>query len=250
MRDNKIYVFLSHSHLDYEKVRVVRNLLEREGFRPLMFFLKCLEKNGYEKLTKKLIKEEIDNRQRFVLCESENANKSDWVKFEVKHIKKTNRPYEVVNLEWPKERIKEAVLKFKIRSTVFLSYSRSQIDLARAVNVKLKMRDFKTFFDMDDIIDGIFEEQIISALRTAAEKGYVLIFLNENFRRESWQYKEIITALDCGCRIIPVVTSPLTDEAMFMFGNFNWIDVRNKSLSEASDHIIDCLMRIDSHYNQ
>ena len=39
--DNKIFVFLSHSHHDYEKVRFVRDLLETEGFRPLMFFLKC-----------------------------------------------------------------------------------------------------------------------------------------------------------------------------------------------------------------
>jgi hypothetical protein len=44
MEENKIIVFLSHYHHDYEKVRVVRDLLEKEGFRPLMFFLKCLEK--------------------------------------------------------------------------------------------------------------------------------------------------------------------------------------------------------------
>lgn len=36
--NNEIWVFLSHSNKDYEKVRIVRNILEEHGFRPLMFF--------------------------------------------------------------------------------------------------------------------------------------------------------------------------------------------------------------------
>ena len=121
MEDNRIFVFLSHSHRDYEKVREVRDLLEKEGFRPLMFFLKCLEKNGYEDFMRTLIKEEIDSRQRFVLCSSKNAEESDWVKFEVEHIKEINRPYEVVDLEWSHEKLKEAIRRFKVRSTVLLT---------------------------------------------------------------------------------------------------------------------------------
>ena len=59
MEDNKIFVFLSHSHHDYEKVRMVRDLLEKEGFRPLMFFLKCLEKEGYEELTRLIVDKDL-----------------------------------------------------------------------------------------------------------------------------------------------------------------------------------------------
>lgn len=40
--NNKIWVFLSHSNKDYEKVRQVRNMLEEQSLRPLMFFLHCL----------------------------------------------------------------------------------------------------------------------------------------------------------------------------------------------------------------
>lgn len=40
--DKGIWVFLSHSNKDYEKVRQVRNILEQQGYRPLMFFLNCL----------------------------------------------------------------------------------------------------------------------------------------------------------------------------------------------------------------
>lgn len=57
--NNDIWVFLSHSNKDYEKVREVRNLLEEQNFRPLMFFLNCLNDD-----------EEIDSlikRERLIL---------------------------------------------------------------------------------------------------------------------------------------------------------------------------------------
>lgn len=44
-KNNEIWVFLSHSNLDYDNVRRVRDLLENDGFRPIMFYLKCLEDN-------------------------------------------------------------------------------------------------------------------------------------------------------------------------------------------------------------
>lgn len=48
--NNGIWVFLSHSNKDYDKVRTVRNILEEHGFRPLMFFLKCLDDDKNEVL--------------------------------------------------------------------------------------------------------------------------------------------------------------------------------------------------------
>lgn len=252
MEDNKIFVFLSHSHLDYEKVRVVRDLLEEEGFRPLMFFLKCLEKKEYEELTKKLIKEEIDNRHRFILCNSENSMKSDWVQFEVEHIIDTHRAYDVVNLEWPKKKIAEVIKRFKIRSTVFLSYSRKQIDLARAVNMKLIQHDFNTFFDGDDlrIVGESYADIISRNIIKSAEEGYVLAIVDKQFSFESWQFKEIISAQNIGGRIIPVLTESLSDEALSIFRDINWIDVREMSVPDASDYIISSLLRIDSRNNQ
>ena len=37
------WIFVSHSHRDLEKVRPIRNELERRGHHPLLFLLKCLE---------------------------------------------------------------------------------------------------------------------------------------------------------------------------------------------------------------
>ena len=38
----EIWIFLSHSNKDFEKVRFIRNYLEEHSCRPLMFYLKCL----------------------------------------------------------------------------------------------------------------------------------------------------------------------------------------------------------------
>ncbi len=70
------YVFLSHSHKDYEKVSILRNLLENKGYRPIMFYLKCLDDNSE---IDNLIKREIDCRAYFILCDSNNSRHSTWV---------------------------------------------------------------------------------------------------------------------------------------------------------------------------
>lgn len=253
MKDNEIFVFLSHSHKDYEKVRVVRDLLENEGFRPLMFFLKCLEKEEYSELTKTLIKEEIDSRQRFILCDSKNAKGSNWVQFEVEHIKEINRPYEVVNLDWPTERIEESIQRFKTRSTVYLSYPRSLRPLAESVNEKLKMHDFKVFYDYEHISEGV--ETIVINLREACRKGYVLFFIDKRTLISEFQKRELAFAVNHAAKnknIIPITTVPLTDHGSieFMLADLDIINVQNMSISEASEHIVNQLMSIDSKKNQ
>lgn len=265
--DNKIYVFLSHSRNDYEKVRKVRDLLENEGFRPLMFFLKCLEKKENEQLTKSLIKEEINCRQRFILCNSKNANNSNWVKFEIKHIKETNRPYEVIDLDWPNSIIENAILTFKKRCTVFLSYPRELQKLAKAVNEELKLHDYRTFFDMDDLNFrnmGSWPDIINNQIVQASEEGYVLVFIDESIKKETFQRNEISIALKtCQAnskkRIIPVWTSQSCDYSTLIDSNLdflkeliniNGIDVYGMNIRDAAKKIAEKLTTIDIEMNQ
>ena len=81
MYDNKLTVFLSHSHKDIEKVRKIRDILEILGCEPLMFFLKCLDDNNGE--LEDFIKREIDARNVFLYCRSRNAEGSEWVQKEL-----------------------------------------------------------------------------------------------------------------------------------------------------------------------
>ena len=70
------WVFISHSHKDLGAVRKIRNHLEKLGFEPLMFYLKCLsDENEIEEL----IKREIDERDWFIYADSQSARASRWV---------------------------------------------------------------------------------------------------------------------------------------------------------------------------
>ena len=51
------WILVSHAHSDLEKVRRIRNKLERRGHNPLLFFLKCLEADDVR--LPELIRDEI-----------------------------------------------------------------------------------------------------------------------------------------------------------------------------------------------
>ena len=262
--DNEIYVFLSHSHLDYEKVRTVRNLLEQEGYRPLMFFLKCLENEKYVELTKTLIKEEIDNRQRFILCASEHAKTSDWVKFEINHIVSTNRPYEIIELDAPIEAQIHAVKNFKRRSSVFMSYPRQLDALVQMTIHTLIKNDFQIFYDKYDLMEGAnLASDIKQQLRQASDTGYVLIFIDENLKENSFQYWELQYALEINHstqeqRVIPIWASQrfdhdeLLDLNPTVFGQFrcqDGINVCKMDIKTSALTIANRLVEIDIQQN-
>lgn len=85
-------IFLSHSSLDYEKVRKIRNAFEEAGCKPIMFHLKCLERSDDEEVFG-LLKREIDAREWFVLCKSKNADSSKWVRQEMNYVRQRKAPY-------------------------------------------------------------------------------------------------------------------------------------------------------------
>ena len=111
------WVFLSHSNQDFKILRKVRDRLEELNFRPLLFFLKCLEDDDE---IFDLIKREIEARERFILCKSTNSLNSPWVQKEVDYIKAIGRPYVTIDLEAPIKVINERINRFDQRSTVYI----------------------------------------------------------------------------------------------------------------------------------
>lgn len=95
MKNDKLTIFLSHSHKDEEKVRKIRDVFEILDCEPLIFFLKCLDDNNTE--LEDFIKREIEARNIFLYCKSENAEKSEWVQKELEYIKSLDekRLYEI-----------------------------------------------------------------------------------------------------------------------------------------------------------
>lgn len=132
------WVFISHSNKDFERIVKVRNKLEALRYKPLLFFLKCLEDDNeiFE-----LIKREIKARDRFILCDSKNSRESEWVQKEKKIIVSLNRPYEVINLDGTEEEIDEAISQFDLRSTMYIWSTDSSVE--RLVAEKLVKKAFK-----------------------------------------------------------------------------------------------------------
>lgn len=133
--NEKKWVFLSHSNNDYEKVRLVRNILEEQGFRPLMFFLNCLKDDDE---IDSLIKREIDSRKRFILCDSKNAQNSKWVQEEVLYIKEKKRLWEKVNIDSSIEEIRGALCRFKSRNTIYINSAPDDRELVEAIKLCLQ----------------------------------------------------------------------------------------------------------------
>lgn len=111
--EKEIWIFLSHSNKDFEKVRKIRNYLEEHSCRPLMFYLMCL--NNDDEIND-LIKREIDCRDRFIICSSENSRSSKWVQAEVSYITSCQRTYDIIDLSMPDDEINR-LLDIIIRRT-------------------------------------------------------------------------------------------------------------------------------------
>ena len=246
--NNEIWVFLSHSHEDYEKVRKVRDMLEDQHMRPLMFFLKCL--NDHDEIDS-LIKREIDCRTRFILCDSENARKSDWVKEEVEYIKSQDRICETIDLDMPIEEIKKVLSEFKRQATLFISYNRENQNLAKSVYERLSKYDFQVFVDMDLLRPGgDYLKTVMSSLDRASVNGYIIALMNERIlTTRNFSHHEIRLALNYDRKngtksIIPFVTtkglidSISLDEELETLKEYDICDISDIQSIDQCDEIV------------
>lgn len=205
INQKEIWIFLSHSHEDFEKVRRVRNMLEEDGLKPIMFFLKCL--NDHNEIDD-LIKREIDCRTRFILCDSPNARKSDWVKAEVEYIKSHDKSFETIDLSQSDEIIKKQLKDYKAKTNLFFSYAREDYKLAHTIVTRLRKYDYNVFFDCDSISGGTkYVSEIKDSVTQAATMGYVITLLTPKGQISDWVKREIELAKSIGQshRIISVI---------------------------------------------
>ena len=228
--DNEIWVFLSHSNKDYEKVRQVRNKLEEQSLRPLMFFLHCL--NDDDEIDS-LIKREIDCRTRFILCDSENARKSHWVQKEVEYIRSQNRICETIDLSKNMEEIMSTLQDFINKTRIFISYNREEYQLADMVYHRLCQYDFAVYMDMfynpkEDYTQN-YGETIQEIKHNAETGGYIVSIANERIlSKYSDSRKELIKAIkdnhDAG-HVVPNIVLFVTQNIVIS-GIKNDIDLR------------------------
>ena len=257
--NDELWVFLSHSNQDFEQVRHLRNIMEEKGMRPLMFFLKCLDE---EPEIFNLIKREIDVRPRFILCDSENAQKSEWVQKEVEYIKSKQRPFVTIDLNRP-ETYEDRVQELKRRAQIFISHScHNNIDIARKIENSLTARGFNTstnFSNIDYSCD--FALTIYDNIEEACKNGYFLPIITTDYIRSGFGRQELKLAIELNGDIIPCIVAD-SDEQMhsiikedpkleFLLARKPYKRLSpNENLDQSVEEFCDWIVRVDLARNR
>lgn len=111
---------------------------------------------------------------------------------------------------------------------IFISYRRVDgRDYARNIQLALAKEGFpNVFFDYNSMRDGMFNEQILTAISHC--KDFILVLSPQSMLRcaneGDWVAKEIQTAIESGCKIIPVqINEPFTNWPEDLPRRFNFI---------------------------
>ncbi len=211
----KQYFFISHSHKDIEKVRIIRNLIEETFFyEPILFFLKCLSDRSE---IEDLIKREIDERIWFVYCNSEHAEKSSYVQFERAYIEEARangKQFHILHIELDKFNIWDeecydyirSQIAYKIRKAkIFCSYTQRTRALFGALRSRLAESGFETWgVDLLAANDGFFQSVKQAISKHSYKDGVFLCTVAEDFLRSRYAQQELKEALDAGAFVLPV----------------------------------------------
>ena len=198
----EIWIFLSHSNKDFEKVRFIRNYLEEHSCRPLMFYLKCLSNDDE---IDNLIKREIDCRTRFIICDSENSRESKWVQSEVAYIKSQLRAYDTIDLSMTEEEISTLLDEIIKGTQIYLSYHSNDAELVNAVYSHIKKYDIRCILDEKGLgvfPEKSFQDQLNNAIDLAKDFGFVVFFASEQSFESKWVAYELQYAVERGAKIL------------------------------------------------
>ena len=237
------WIFVSHSHRDLEKVRQIRNELEKRGHNPLLFFLKCLEDSDAR--LPELIREEIKAREWFILCNSPHAENSRWVKEEVELISEMEgKVFETINLSKDLETELHKIIRLSKRATVFLSYARSDAATAELIHSALTKHGYSVWSDSKALPGEAWEEIIRSAIDDAVERGFALVLLSPASLTSEWCKYEVDYALQLASRtrrsnVIPIVIAPFAKDALpDQLAKIQWFDLTTGPFEERVEALI------------
>lgn len=261
MSKEVVYIFISHSHYDIDKVRPIRNYLESIGAEPILFFLKS--KTDADEI-EQLIKDEIDARVWFIYCRSSNAEMSTWVKKEREYVKfkgKRNITIDIdscldtngdLTLE-TKQKLNTIVGNFRSLQTLYISYSHKDSEIAKKIQKQLSVYGINSYYDLNLTVNLDFKYVITDKIM---QSDFYLILLSTKSIDSMWVQKELEIAMTFQKVIIPVIMYENYDQREIISNNdwfrqhlavFNCIlfDVSNsEAIDESVNHLVNELIRI------
>lgn len=202
------WLFLSHSDKDFELVRQIRNTLEEHGFRPILFFLKCISEDDE---LDNLIKREIAARRWFVFVDSENSRASKWAQDERAHAEMLRKNIHTIDAS---QDYLPQLMEFMKRTTVFLSYSYRDREIAAQIRNELIANDFQIWWDDGVPAGAPWPEQIASHIETA---GFCLLLISQNSLQSKSVREEINYAFHKKRPVIPVLIGDIELPPMLQF---------------------------------
>jgi hypothetical protein len=236
------WVFLSHSSKDYEEVKVVRDYLEEHSFNALMFYLKCLDHDPTGSETQSLIYREIDARNIFVLCNSEHAENSTWVRDEVSYVKSSinNKVYTELNIDNMKQRkcTELSILDDLINSsTLYLIYGSKDKEIATNISQFLSSEGFKVF-----VGNQIQKTYITESMIEIKSDSTIIVFVSADSMNSSW-YRKLMESVNNQVNIIYIyVGEKIISLHPKKFIGSNYIYIQSKAyVYEERDRLLDIL---------
>ncbi len=240
------WIFVSHSHRDLEKVRHIRNELERRGHNPLLFFLKCLEDDDAR--LPELIREEIKVREWFILCDSPHAKTSAWVQQEVELIKgMEGKAFETIDLSKDLETELHKLVRLSKRATVFLAYARQDRDTAERIRRALERHDYSVWLDAAIPPSGDWAAVVRSAIDDAVKRGFVLILLSYDYLTSDWCKCEVEYACQRAgqsqrSNVIPVLVTPFATPTLpLQLQAIQWFDLTSGPFDDRMEELISAM---------
>lgn len=238
------WVFISHSHMDIDKVRSIRNALERKGFDPLLFYLKCLEK---EHEIHDRIEREIKERDWFIFIDSENSRKSQWVQQE-RDIVEALPDKKVFVLDLSKN-LEQQIDFITRQMTVFVSYSIKGKKIGQAIENALLERDYLVF-DYDSISNGYWQSNIQDGITVACEYGFLIPIVSENSVKSDSMMSELKYAITLGGKTIPVYVGDVSlPNFCKEFSQLQGVRISDNPIRDDINRVVDKLISRVSFYD-
>ncbi len=138
-----------------------------------------------------------------------------------------------------------------VEKTVFISYRRTNIFVARAVFQDLRANGYDVFMDYESINAGAFDQIIVNQVKARAH--FVVILTPSALERCSdpndWLRREIETAIDYKRNIIPLVFEGFAwkDVDKYLTGKLSVLNVYN-SLNIPADYFDEAMMRLRTRF--
>ena len=214
----KQYFFISHSHLDIEKVRLIRNTIEDTFFyEPILFFLKCISNDNE---LQDLLQREISERIWFVYCKSENASNSKYVQKErayVNQLIKNGKKINLIEIELDKFDIWNNKIKQYINNQIAFQIKKTKLFICSSIKDRNIFYIFQLLFQKagysvwnatkhltEDILYNLHDNYI---KKHSYKDGLILFLVSYQALSNDFVLQEIEEALIQNAMILPILIS-------------------------------------------